>query len=117
MSEPGVPDDDLVILFTPALVAVLAHEENTIGRPLTQVEVESIRDRCDCVMSPRDVAEIVRDKRGYDDIDPENAWAEWQEIRRDVGDALTTELVKRDGAATLDRQAREHPRPPTMGGE
>jgi len=79
-------DDDLVFLFIPALVAVLAREENDMGRPLTRVEVESIRDRCNCVMSPRDVAETVRDERGYDDIDPDNAWAEWQEIRRELGD-------------------------------
>jgi hypothetical protein len=87
MTEPrDETDDDLVILFIPALVAVLAHEENAVGRPLTQVEVESIRDLCNCVMSPRDVAEAVREKRGYDDIDPDNAWGEWQEIRGNIGE-------------------------------
>ncbi len=74
-------DDDLQLVFIPALVAILLNQERRKGAPLTEEEVLAIRDDAAHMALPRDaVAEMVR-QRGYDDIDPENAWEDWTAIR------------------------------------
>ena len=35
---------------------------------------------------PIDVAGKVAEERGYADIDPENAWEEWQTVRIELAD-------------------------------
>ena len=77
--------DYLVIMPMPALVAVLMNRERAKGKPLTEAEVLAIRDSAECVMTPRDVAAQIASKRGYDDIDPEQAWETWNAIRPSIG--------------------------------
>lgn len=74
-------DKHLVIVPVPSLVATLLRAERDKGGPLTESEVLAIRDKCPSVAMPVDVAAKVSAERGYDDIDPENAWEEWQAIR------------------------------------
>ena len=74
-------NDQLIIVPVPPLVAVLLNREQQKGSPLTEEEVLAIRDGAECVAMPRDVAAEVAEKRGYDDIDPENAWEDWKRIR------------------------------------
>ena len=74
-------NEELIFLFMPSLVATLANKEQEKGEPLTEAEVIEIRDACHVVMSPPHAAQKVTEARGYDDIDPENAWLEWQKIR------------------------------------
>jgi hypothetical protein len=72
---------ELIFLFMPSLVATLANKEKEKGAPLTEAEVLQIRDACPVVMSPPLAAQKVTEARGYDDIDPENVWSEWQRVR------------------------------------
>lgn len=77
-------EDDLILTPVPALVAVLLAKEKEKGEPLTKDEVEKIRDQAECIAMPRDARKEVDKSRGYRDIDPEDAWDEWQKIRTDL---------------------------------
>lgn len=74
-------DDELVPVPIPALVALLLSLERQKGRPLTESEVWDARDRAVSMMMPVSVRNKMAESRGYADIDPEDAWAEWQAIR------------------------------------
>jgi hypothetical protein len=82
----------LLIVPVPSLVATLLRAEKDKGSPLTESEVVAIRDKCPSIAMPVDVAAKVAEQRGYDDIDPENAWEAWQAIRPSLlgGDAVAT---------------------------
>ncbi|WP_420113523.1 hypothetical protein [Pseudactinotalea sp.] len=71
----------LALTFTPPLVALLRSAEQAAGRTLTEVEVLGIRDAATCIALDPSVAEAMTAARGYQDIDPENCWAEWQQVR------------------------------------
>jgi hypothetical protein len=58
--------------------------ESDKGTPLTIEEVHSIRDKGPCVMLPRTEASKMAQARGYDDIDPEQAWEQWQLVRQQL---------------------------------
>lgn len=75
---------ELVPVFLPALVAILVHEEDKKGVPLTRDEVESIRDKAACIMMKINDARVMDESRGYTDIDPENCWYDWQMTRREM---------------------------------
>jgi len=77
-------DDQLIITPVPALVAVLLAKEKEKGAPLTQTEVEEITDKAECIAMPRHARQKVDESRGYQDIDPERAWEQWQEVRKDL---------------------------------
>jgi hypothetical protein len=77
-------EDDLIITPVPALVAVLLAKEKEKGAPLTKEEVEEITDKAACIAMPRHAREKVDEARGYDDIDPEQAWEQWQHVRQDL---------------------------------
>jgi hypothetical protein len=74
-------DEDLVLVAIPPLVALLVHHEQEKGEPLTEAEVLAIRDKAVCMAMPTEVARKLAESRGYDDLDPENIWVEWQEFR------------------------------------
>lgn len=75
----------LVIMPMPSLVAVLANRAAAKGAPLTEAEVLAIRDSAECTMVPHDVVPAIVEARGYEDIDPERAWEEWNAIRPSLG--------------------------------
>ena len=79
-------DDDLIITPVPALVAVLLAKEKEKGSPLTQDEVAEITDKAECIVMPRHARKKVDEDRGYDDIDPEHAWEQWQQVRQGLHD-------------------------------
>lgn len=75
------PLGELVLVFMPALHALLVALERSNGKPLTKDQVESTRDRAACVaMKPRDAQRLERE-RGYADLNPELAWEQWQLVR------------------------------------
>jgi len=79
------PLGELAMTFVPALVAVLTAAEDKAGKPLTQKQVEKIRDGGACIaMKPRDAQALER-SRGYADLDPELAWPQWQARRSLLG--------------------------------
>jgi hypothetical protein len=74
-------DSELVIVFMPSLGALLLRAEELKGGPLTEDEVYRIRDHAICVTTTPESAAAVEAERGYRDLDPENAWQEWQQLR------------------------------------
>ena len=79
-------NEELLLVHVPALVAVLLNAENEKESALTESEVIEIRDSAQCIAMPMDVAEKVAEDRGYADINPENAWEEWQTVRKELVD-------------------------------
>lgn len=77
-------DEDLIITPIPSLVSLLIRAEQQKGQPLTQEEVENIRDTCACIALPPDAARAVTEKRGYVDVDPEDVWNQWQRVRLEM---------------------------------
>jgi hypothetical protein len=69
--------EELIPVFMPSLVSVLLRHERDKGAALTEDEVIAIRDESAAIMLPRRLASEMGQKRGYDDIDPEQGWLEW----------------------------------------
>jgi hypothetical protein len=68
-------------VFVPALAALLGALEAQRGRPLTEAQVLAARDGGACIMmAPRDAQRLER-SRGYVDLEPALAWAQWQLVR------------------------------------
>lgn len=78
-------NQELVLVFMPALAPLLMEAEGLKGSALTHEEVLRIRDNAACVAVPRDVAQAVTEARGYDDLAPENCWHDWQRLRSELG--------------------------------
>ena len=79
-------EEELVQVFVPALAQVLYDAEADKGSPLTEDEVNTIRDASICITLRASVARAMEEKRGRD-IDPERAWDEWQVFREQLQDA------------------------------
>ena len=80
--EMAIGDDEpLVAVPFPPLVTLLKGLEKQKGAALTEEEVVAARDSAICMTMALSRARAMADARGYDDIDPENAWAEWQGVR------------------------------------
>jgi hypothetical protein len=73
-----------VLRFIPSLAAMLVRGEQLKGQPLTRDEVYRIRDACTVVVSEAAPAAAVDAGRGYPDLDPEDPWAGWLELRAQV---------------------------------
>ena len=77
-------EEKLVPVFIPALVAILVNAEDKKGSPLSYEEVIDIRDNASVIMMEKSRAGALSESRGYDDIDPENCWYDWQMCRREM---------------------------------
>ncbi len=75
------PQGELLIVPVPSLVATLIAQEGEKGAPLTEKEVLSTRDNCPSIAMYASIAAELAEKRGYDDLDPEDIWNEWQQFR------------------------------------
>lgn len=80
MTEP-----QLIPIFIPALVTLLVHAEREKGSPLTEQEVVDIRNKGVCMMMRVEDAQALAEKRGYNDLDPEDCWEDWQHVRSQIG--------------------------------
>lgn len=77
----GLTPTEPVPTFVPPLVVLLTRAEEAAGRPLTQTEVERLREKGTCVaMELADAIGLER-VRGYADIEPDLAWEQWQVVR------------------------------------
>jgi hypothetical protein len=74
--------EEMVPVFTPALVSLLLKKEKEKGAPLTEAEVLEIRDNSTMIMMKSSAVRSMSDSRGYEDIDPERAWEQWSKIRK-----------------------------------
>jgi hypothetical protein len=74
-------EETLVPVFIPPLVTILAHHERQKGSQLTEDEVLAIRDKSVVIMMRLSHAKQMEQKRGYRDVDAEQCWEEWQDVR------------------------------------
>jgi hypothetical protein len=81
----------LIIFPMPSLVSLLLRAESDKGQPLTEKEVLAIRDGCACIALPPDVAAGVVHSRGYDDINLDQCWEQWQRARIELSGSSTGE--------------------------
>jgi hypothetical protein len=77
-------NDPLVPVPIPALGVLLLNLEKQKGAPLSEQEVLHARDKAVCMMLPLSKKRLMDEKRGYEDINPENAWQEWQAFRAEA---------------------------------
>ena len=77
-------DERLILFPIPSLVSLLLRAELDKGSPLTEAEALAVRDGCACIALPPDEAAAVARSRGYDDIDPERCWEQWQVARKEL---------------------------------
>jgi hypothetical protein len=77
-------DEPLIPTFVPPLITLLVNAERQKGSPLNPGEVAAVRDRGVCIMLPNSEATKLAKARGYDDIDPEHAWDQWQVVRQQI---------------------------------
>ncbi|WP_306114200.1 MULTISPECIES: hypothetical protein [unclassified Roseovarius] len=82
--QPSATEDALILVFVPALAAVLKAAEDKKGTPLEELEVLSIRDSAVCMAVKTSTAIEMEASRGYRDILAENAWEEWQALRMEL---------------------------------
>jgi hypothetical protein len=75
------PEDPLVPVFVPSLGEMLLEEEAVRGRELTEREVLAIRDQTTIVLLPVSQVKKMDASRGYPDLDPEDCWRQYQELR------------------------------------
>jgi hypothetical protein len=75
-----------VLVFIPSLVAMLLREEELKGSALSKNEVLKIRDKSETMTVPLSVAKNMEEERGYTDIEAENCWIEWNDLRKELID-------------------------------
>jgi hypothetical protein len=84
VGEAGEPPSDLAYVFMPSLAAVLYASEEENGQPLTREQVEELTSQAVCMTMEHSDAQKFERERGYADLDPEQAWDQWQIVRRSV---------------------------------
>ncbi len=71
----------LVPVYVPSLIAILLNREELKGECLTREEAEAIRDNSYSIMLPESMLDVMKENRGYQDINPDNCWEEYMRIR------------------------------------
>ena len=77
-------DEQLCLVFIPALVSILLNAEKEKGSLLTREEVIKIRDSSTYMAVKISDALKMEEERGYSDIVPEDVWNEWQAARKEL---------------------------------
>jgi hypothetical protein len=77
-------DEPLIPTFVPPLITLLLNAERQKGSPLEASEVAAVCDRGVCMMLLKSEAIRLTQARGYEDIDPEHAWDQWQIVRKQI---------------------------------
>jgi uncharacterized protein YegJ (DUF2314 family) len=77
--------EELIPLVIPSLSSILLAAEKEKGSPLSEAEVLSIRDNSSSILTPKSVVDTLVEKRGHEDLDPENVWNEWLMFRDQQG--------------------------------
>jgi hypothetical protein len=83
-------DASSAIVFIPALALTLSAQERQKGAPLLKHEVEKIRDTLPCIIMEKVDIATLNKKRGFVDIDPENAWAQWNSEKTEINLSMSS---------------------------
>lgn len=87
----AIVDSEHVVFCMPSLVSTLLRSECQKGSALTEKEVLHIRDSAPAVILKKGDEKPIVEKRGYEDIDAENVWPEWQKARRQLANRAASE--------------------------
>jgi hypothetical protein len=71
----------LRIVHIPSLLSWLQRAERQKGSPLSPTEVERVCGMAPAIALQPEQVEAMEAERDYVDIDPRNAWTEWQRER------------------------------------
>jgi hypothetical protein len=74
-------EKEVVRLYVPALIVLLENHENINRGSLTKSDVEEVVNKAIYMEVPPIIRENLAIKRGFTDVSPENAWAEWTEYK------------------------------------
>ncbi len=74
-------EEELVPVFLPPLANLLAAATDQANRPLTESEVLEVRDAGVCMMMATSQALALEQARGFRDVQPEDAWADWHRLQ------------------------------------
>jgi len=74
----------MIPMFIPSLLSTLRSREKAKGAPLTESEVLEVRHRAASMMLRLSEAAKLVKSRGYEDLDPDQCWAQWQEMRKEL---------------------------------
>jgi hypothetical protein len=85
--------EKLIPVFVPPLAKMLAFAEREKKSPLTQQEVEAVRDKSACIMMPQAEAARMPEARGFIDVNPDNCWADWHRLRVQMVGGYLPKLV------------------------
>lgn len=80
----NINSEQLCIIFTPSLASILWNAKQSKGEPLSEEEVLQIRDKSITMTVSISIAQELAESRGYTDINPDNAWEEWQDLRQEL---------------------------------
>ena len=72
------PDERLVSVPIPSLVSVLIRHTDEKGSQLTAEEVLAAAENCSTIIVTAKMRDEMVLERGYYDLDPDDAWEEWQ---------------------------------------
>ena len=75
MRDPG---ERLVSVPIPSLVSVLIGRADEKGSSLTAEEVVDAAENCSAIIVTARMRYEMALERGYHDLDPDDAWEEWQ---------------------------------------
>lgn len=84
LGRPGSkarPQTELAPVFMPTLRAILLALEKQARSPLTQKQVEAVRDGATCMALKHIDAQKLERTRGYADLNPEFVWEQWKLVR------------------------------------
>ena len=75
----------LIPVFIPSLGSLLINAEDKKASPLDENEVIQVRNKATVMMMKPADAQKLNERRGYSDVDPENCWHDWQNLRDRLG--------------------------------
>ena len=80
------PADPPVAVSEPSLIVQLLALRERKGAALTAAEVTGYLDMATSIAMPLSEARELAARRGYEDLDPGNLWAEWQSFLASADD-------------------------------
>jgi hypothetical protein len=73
--------DGLIVVFMPSLYSWLSQAERVKGAALSSTEVTRIRDASPAIAVTAEQAKRLNADRGYADVDPQNAYGDWERMK------------------------------------
>lgn len=87
---------DLVKIFVPSLIVLLKNQENINRGALSEADVLDVVSKAIHMEMPRFMRDNLAAQRGFSDISPDNAWAEWNAYKGSLTESANPESVDID---------------------